>query len=482
MHTDKLDSLVRSVALALRTATDSEVFLQAEEDNLLTFLVSHQHVQKVQQLLYQVLYCEIVTNTPRYEAFVQRMLGKIQDVGTAGLFIKVLPRLTDDVWRYLRDHSEQIDQLFEILKFLILTSEEGQKGLNEVFSIVEHTNSDLQKKAISLVSEQLYFICPDVIENRVVTDFKALWYLSHSGEAMNSGNVEPKVRLFFKLIHKNPTLLSHLYTQYPTIQNPAAKKIILNHYSRALRKDRISLKHELLVKLVKTAPINSQLLIDTLAVVKDLDSFENSLKEVSVTRMLSEHIVSWIPLLGPRLNLVVTKQKEVELMLPLILRQSPAAQEPMLQTLLESPYIDPSSLLVLLVRGKETECIPALKILIEMTRVYTSSVLQAAINSIIELTPLPILSMYIILKALDEFPELKEFLMTEALPGLLNREVWENGRIWKGVIKFIKTTTPDSIVLLDRLPLSVRRELERMEEVKKGMVEYQLRQKKGLIR
>lgn len=175
VHTDKLDSLVRSVALALRTASDPEVFLQTEEDNLLTFLVSHQHVHKLQQLLYQVLYCELVTKTPRYEAFVQRMLSKIQDVATAGLFIKVLPRLTDDVWRYLRDHSEQIDQLFDVLKFLILTSEEGQKGLNEVFSIVEHANSDLQKRAISLISEQLYFICPEVIETRVITDFKSLW-------------------------------------------------------------------------------------------------------------------------------------------------------------------------------------------------------------------------------------------------------------------------------------------------------------------
>lgn len=166
--------------------------------------------------------------------------------------------------------------------------------------------------------------------------------------------------------------------------------------------------------------------------------------------------------------------------MPLVLRQSGSVQETMLQTLLESQHIEPSALLVMLVRGKEAECIPALKTLIEMSRVYTSSILQSAIRSIIELTPLPILSMYLILKSLEEFPELKDFLLTEALPDLLGRKVWENGRVWKGVIKFIKTTTPDSIVLLDRLPLEVRRELERMEEVKKGIVEYQLRQKKGI--
>ena len=167
-------------------------------------------------------------------------------------------------------------------------------------------------------------------------------------------------------------------------------------------------------------------------------------------------------------------------MLPLVLRQPAVTQETMLVTLLESPHIEPSALLVMLVKGKEAECIPAIKTLVEMGRVYTSSILQAAIMSIIELTPLPILSMYLILKSFEEFPELKDFLLSEALPDLLDRKVWENGRVWKGVIKFIKTTTPDSIVLLERLPLEVKREVERMEEVKKGIVEYQLRQKKGI--
>ena len=123
---------------------------------------------------------------------------------------------------------------------------------------------------------------------------------------MNSGDVESKIRLFFKLIHKNPSLLSHLFGQYLAIQNPATKKMILNHYSRALRKGRISLKHELLVNLMKTASVNSQLLLDTLGVVKDLEAFDSSLKDISVHRMLSEQIVSWVPLLGPRLNMVMS--------------------------------------------------------------------------------------------------------------------------------------------------------------------------------
>ena len=121
---------------------------------------------------------------------------------------------------------------------------------------------------------------------------------------MNSGDVDPKIRLFFKLIHKNPSLLNHLFKEYLAIQNPATKKVILSHYSRALRKGRISLKHELLVSLIKGASISSPLLLDTLGVVKDLETFEGSLKDISVHRMLTEQIVSWVPLLGPRLNLV----------------------------------------------------------------------------------------------------------------------------------------------------------------------------------
>ena len=175
VHTDKLDKLVRSVALALRTASDPDVFLQGDEDDLLTFLVTHQQMPRLQQLLYQVLYCEQVTSLPRYDAFVRQVLDKIPDVATAGQFIRVLPRLTDDVWTYLREHSEQIEELFEILKVLIQTSEEGHKGLTMVFAIVEHASRDLQKRAIELISKQLYFICPGIIEERAVADFKTLW-------------------------------------------------------------------------------------------------------------------------------------------------------------------------------------------------------------------------------------------------------------------------------------------------------------------
>ena len=146
---------------------------------------------------------------------------------------------------------------------------------------------------------------------------------------MNSNDVEPKVRLFFKLIQKNHGLLTHLISQYSNVQNPATKKCILKHYTQALKKGKVSLEHDLLVSLVTSAPTDSLLLVDTLSIVKDLlatmsqgiapqspvadtpamlvDDLKQAcekIKAFAVLRMKDEKVVSWVGLLGPLLNMV----------------------------------------------------------------------------------------------------------------------------------------------------------------------------------
>jgi len=55
-------------------------------------------------------------------------------------------------------------------------------------------------------------------------------------ESMTSGNNEPKLRLFFKLVASNPMIIEHFLKLYPHIVNPIVKKIVVQLYSEVLRK------------------------------------------------------------------------------------------------------------------------------------------------------------------------------------------------------------------------------------------------------
>jgi hypothetical protein len=83
--------------------------------------------------------------------------------------------------------------------------------------------------------------------------------------------------------------------------------------------------------------------------------------------------------------------------------------------------------------------------------------------------------MYFILKANEMYPQMKSFFINYALPYLLDRKVWEQTIIWKGCVTFIEKTVPESIHLLELMPIDIQMELLKKDTIKKGKLEDSLR-------
>ena len=83
--------------------------------------------------------------------------------------------------------------------------------------------------------------------------------------------------------------------------------------------------------------------------------------------------------------------------------------------------------------------------------------------------------MYFILKANDMYPQMKPFFINYALPFLLDKKVWEYPLVWRGCVTFIEKTAPDSIHLLELMPVDIQMVLLQRDAIKKGKIEESLR-------
>ena len=62
-----------------------------------------------------------------------------------------------------------------MLKDLVLTYEEGSKGVEEIFSMIESEDKEVQNHAIKLIANQLYTICPEEINTKAIEIFEQVW-------------------------------------------------------------------------------------------------------------------------------------------------------------------------------------------------------------------------------------------------------------------------------------------------------------------
>lgn len=114
-------------------------------------------------------------NPELYESLVDFILEHIEDLETAEEVIKLLPVITDSVWHFVTSHSEELPKMLGMLKYLILTCEQGSRGLEEIFQLVEDSAPEVKKQAISLISKHLYSLCREEIEVKVLKCFEEIW-------------------------------------------------------------------------------------------------------------------------------------------------------------------------------------------------------------------------------------------------------------------------------------------------------------------
>jgi symplekin len=89
--------------------------------------------------------------------------------------------------------------------------------------------------------------------------------------------------------------------------------------------------------------------------------------------------------------------------------------------------------------------------LYQMTTTFTKEVLAGVIQDLLDLDPMPALTMRTILQALSLFPALNGFIMN-VLHRLIGRQVWTQPKLWEGFVKCCQKTKPQCFQVLLHLP------------------------------
>ena len=164
-------SRVSLLLKAIPMAVNAQPLL-SEECALLQYFLETQSYDNLQTFLYQKLMHGYLENPDLYIDLVAFLLDIFPNFEVAGEVIKRLPLITDNVWTYIWKHSHN---LLHLLRELVLTYEEGSKGIEEIFSMVNSDIREVQDHAISLIANQLYTICPDIINLKSAEIFEMVW-------------------------------------------------------------------------------------------------------------------------------------------------------------------------------------------------------------------------------------------------------------------------------------------------------------------
>jgi len=119
-------------------------------------------------------------------------------------------------------------------------------------------------------------------------------------EPFETSNYQGKIKLFFKLLGKNPDLLESLVQVFDSIRNPSHKRYILQVYAKCLSK-RLPQNHPVLLRALENS--NDIFTLDTLNILSQLSSIHEAIKEILMSKAKNgEHQI--IPYLAPHLNMV----------------------------------------------------------------------------------------------------------------------------------------------------------------------------------
>lgn len=164
---NRVSLLLKAIPLAVNAQA-----LLSEECALLTYFLENQSYDCLQTFLYQKLMHGYLDAPDLYKELVAFLISSFPSFEVAGEVIKRLPLITDDVWKYIWQHSHK---LLHLLRELVLTYEEGSKGIDEIFSMIDSEDREVQDHAISLIAKQLYTICPDQINSKTIKIFQEVW-------------------------------------------------------------------------------------------------------------------------------------------------------------------------------------------------------------------------------------------------------------------------------------------------------------------
>jgi hypothetical protein len=264
-----------------------------------------------------------------------------------------------------------------------------------------------------------------VIEALVTKSFKHV-----STEPLPPYNIESKVQLYFALLMQNPNLVTVLLEVYPEILNPLTKSVILNHFEACV-KNGFPQVHPELLSAVETRSFSSKFMNDFIPIVSKLQVLEPQLKHVLM--ILAERAFYLLHSIALHFTDDDLKQN-----LTHILGLDNNQREACLNRVLEGGHLDPAYM-VLLLHCQESDLkltTETLRVLLENTTTFSGEVLKRAALQVAQLEPVPMMSMYFMLKVHQMYPELKVDLVSQVMPAFLDKQLWDQPRLWRGCVTF----------------------------------------------
>lgn len=115
----------------------------------------------------------------------------------------------------------------------------------------------------------------------------------------------------------------------------------------------------------------------------------------------------------------------------------------------------------------------AIRICFGMTDVFSSEVIAAVLNQIVEEPVLPTIFMRIALMAISTYKSLSTYVSGNLLTRLITKKIWQTPQLWEGFVICANRTAPASFGALIQLPREQLRDvLQRQPALRDGLREY----------
>ncbi|KYQ88998.1 symplekin [Tieghemostelium lacteum] len=259
--------------------------------------------------------------------------------------------------------------------------------------------------------------------------------------------IERKLLLFFSLCAKNHRLILDLLEIYPKCKEYLQK--IIQRMVGSVAKT-IGQSSSEFLQVLSVCPEGAQSLM--IEILKSLVENEKpSLELVNTVKTLIQTQDD------PRFLLPIVhglEKQEIIQKLPIFISQ-PAEDAKNFIRMLASPGspISPSELLVQLHLLESTKrSMEAIDYCFENTAVFKQEFMAVTIQQLLFQTPLPKLLMRTVLKTLQTYPSLKQFIVNEILNQLITKQVWNDENLWSGFIICAKQASPESLHVIMQLP------------------------------
>lgn len=468
------ESIIKFIMADIKNRLDLAFSWLYEEYSLLQGFTRHSYIKTEQKpdFSYNKLLAELITGL----IDGQNNVGQDNERLLRKLYMEA-PLISDEAFDHLVmmcELAELSDCAMELLKDLtIMRPPKRAKYLDVLLKYTVHDNVVIREKAnanvFSLYAE--HKIQVDKIEDHAIlwlcflekaeptsAMFSIEYGRSEATPLWNESLAKVCLSLFFHLLPYHEELLHKLCAVY-IVTTSEMKRTILRAIETPIKK--MGAESFEILRLIEQCPKGAETLITRIIYILTEKTTPHP-ELVKHVRELYQTKVADVRLLIP----VIQGLTKVEIVtaLPKLLKLNPAVVKEVFTRLLglskdcdaKTLALSASELLVALHTLDPTKV--ELKFVVKATSLclaekecFTHDILAIVLQQLVEIVPLPTLTMRTIIQSLTLYPKLAGFV-TNLLQRLIPKQVWKQKVVWDGFLKCCQRLKPTSLPVLMTLP------------------------------